>query len=107
MALETHDELAARPAKFIENPKLERLLAVSRSQRCFLIGAGSKPGNFPVTDVQLAFLKVINLAGGLDDRADLLDVRLIRGDVSNVVPRCETLFEGHLPQKPPSTARRC
>ena len=95
-ALEIRDELAVRLAEFIESPQLDVRVAAYRSQRFFVAGAVLQPGSFPVTDVPLTLVDAINLAGGLDGKADLFDVRLTRGNDSTVVPLYEILFEGNL-----------
>jgi polysaccharide export outer membrane protein len=95
-AREIRDELAVRLAEFIESPQLDVRVAGYRSQRFFVAGAVTQPGTFPVTDIPLTLVDAINLAGGLDESADLFDVRLTRGEVSTTVPLYEILFEGEV-----------
>ena len=95
-ALEIRDELALRLSAFIKDPQLDVRVAGYRSQRFFVAGAVTQPGTFPVTDIPLTLVDAINLAGGLNESADLFDVRLTRGGVSTTVPLYEILFEGEV-----------
>lgn len=97
-ALEIRNEIEVRLAKYIENPQVDVRVAGYRSQRFFVSGSVQQPGTFPITDIPLTLIDAINAAGGLTDQADLFDVRLSRGNETNIVPLYEILFEGDVSQ---------
>ena len=93
-ALEIRNEMETRLAQYIESPQVDVRVAGYRSQRFFVAGSVNQPGTFPITDIPLTLVDAINGAGGLTDDADLFDVRLTRGDESQVTPLYDILFEG-------------
>lgn len=93
-AREIRDELTVRLSEYIESPQLDIRVAAYRSQHFFVAGAVKNPGTFPVTDIPVTILDAINLAGGLNDSADLFDVRLTRDGLSASLPLYEILYDG-------------
>lgn len=95
-ALQVRNEMESRLATYIESPQVDVRVADYRSQRFYVAGNVASPGTFPITDVPVRLIDAINLAGGLNDEADLFDVRLSRSNETRVVPLYELLFEGNL-----------
>jgi len=78
-ALEIRDEVAKRLEKFIPDAAVSVTILKTGSQRIYVLGKVSKPGEFPVgryVDV----LQALSMAGGLTPFASSNDIRVIRRD---------------------------
>lgn len=70
--------LIARLAKFIERVQLDVRVAAFRSQRIYVVGEVTKPGQLSISDVPMTVLEAVNQAGGFGPEADHSRVLLTR-----------------------------
>jgi polysaccharide export outer membrane protein len=84
---EIRDEIAKRLEKFIPEPAVSVAIMKVGSQRVYVIGKVSKPGDFPVGR-HVDVLQALSMAGGLTPFADANDIRVLRreGDRQVVLP---------------------
>lgn len=75
---EIRDLIAERIAEYIEDPQVDVTIAAFRSQKVYVSGEVKQPGAYPVTNVPLRLLDVVNASGGLTEFSDWTDVSLTR-----------------------------
>jgi polysaccharide export outer membrane protein len=90
-AEQVREVLTARLSKFIKNPQLDVRIVSFNSQKVHVAGAVKTAGSVPITDMPLTLGDAINLGGGVNDKADLQEVILIR-DGRNQVLNLQDLY---------------
>ncbi|MBZ2188152.1 polysaccharide biosynthesis/export family protein [Alcanivorax sp. JB21] len=75
---EIRDMITRRIARYIEDPQVDVTVAAFRSQRVYVAGSVREPGAYPVTNVPMRLLDVVNAAGGVTEEADWRNVQLTR-----------------------------
>jgi polysaccharide export outer membrane protein len=85
--LEIREEIANRLEKFISDPAVTVAILRIGSQRIYVIGKVTKPGEFPVGR-SVDVLQALSMAGGLTPFADSNEIRVMRreGDRQVVLP---------------------
>lgn len=71
-------KLTKKLSRYIKKPQLDVRVVTFNSQKVHVAGAVAKPGVVPLTDVPLTLADVINLSGGVNEKADLQEVILTR-----------------------------
>ncbi|MCO7188737.1 MULTISPECIES: polysaccharide export protein [unclassified Pseudoalteromonas] len=82
---ELRDDLVQRLSRVIEDPQIDVKVVGFRSQKVYVTGEVSKPGVYPITETPLTLVDAINLAGGLNDRADWETVTFSRNNKSEII----------------------
>lgn len=70
--------LISKLSKYIEKAQIDVRMAAFRSQRVYVVGEVSKPGQQYITDIPMTVLEAVNLAGGFTPEADHSNVLLTR-----------------------------
>jgi polysaccharide export outer membrane protein len=85
--LEIREEIANRLEKFISDPAVTVAILRIGSQRIYVVGKVTKPGEFPVGR-SVDVLQALSMAGGLTPFADSNEIRIMRreGDRQVVLP---------------------
>ena len=85
--LEIREELTRRLEKFISDPVVSVAILKVGSQRVYVIGRVTRPGDFPVGRY-IDVLQALSMAGGLTPFADANEIRVMRreGDKQVVLP---------------------
>ena len=85
--LEIREELTRRLEKFIADPVVSVAILKVGSQRVYVIGRVTRPGDFPVGRY-IDVLQALSMAGGLTPFADANGIRVMRreGDKQVVLP---------------------
>jgi polysaccharide export outer membrane protein len=73
------DALIAAASKYVEEPNAAVVVKEIHSRNVFITGNVAKPGTYPLT-AQMDVLKLIALAGGLQEYADTKHIVVIRTD---------------------------
>lgn len=71
-------ELTKKLSYYIKQPQLDVRVVTFNSQKVHVAGAVAKPGVVPLTDVPLTLADLINISGGVSEKADLQEVILTR-----------------------------
>lgn len=66
---EFHDEVRRRLASFVRRPELTVFISMYGSQKVAVMGAVSKPGQYPLKKGANSILELISEAGGINDKA--------------------------------------
>ncbi|MBS0367650.1 MAG: polysaccharide biosynthesis/export family protein [Proteobacteria bacterium] len=74
--------LVSKLSKYIEKAQIDVRMAAFRSQRVYVVGEVSKPGQQYITDIPMTVLEAVNLAGGFTPEADYSNVLLTRKGVT-------------------------
>jgi len=74
--------LIGKLSKYIEKAQIDVRMAAFRSQRVYVVGEVSKPGQQYITDIPMTVLEAVNLAGGFTQEADFSNVLLTRNGVT-------------------------
>ncbi len=90
--------LTSRLKRYIKNPQVSVNVAEFRSQRVSVSGAVSKPGQFPLTNVPLTLLDVIDQAGGAASNADTNNIKWTQNGVERTISLQDIRQYGDLSQ---------
>jgi polysaccharide export outer membrane protein len=82
-------ELAQQFARFVTSPNVTVTVTYSTTQRFFVVGQVTKPGEFPLLG-RTSLLQALALAGGFEEFAKTEEVKVIRQEVSVVEGRART-----------------
>ncbi|WP_079437537.1 polysaccharide export protein [Zoogloea sp. LCSB751] len=74
--------LISKLSKYIEKAQIDVRMAAFRSQRVYVVGEVSKPGQQYISDIPMTVLEAVNLAGGFTPEADYSNVLLTRKGVT-------------------------
>lgn len=90
--------LTGRLKRYIKNPQVSVNVAEFRSQRVSVSGAVGKPGQFPLTNVPLTLLDVIDQAGGAASNADTNNIKWTQNGVERTISLQDIRQYGDLSQ---------
>ncbi|MDO4226614.1 polysaccharide export protein [Neisseria sp.] len=90
--------LTSRLKRYIKNPQVSVNVAEFRSQRVSVSGAVGKPGQFPLTNVPLTLLDVIDQAGGAASNADTNNIKWTQNGVERTISLQDIRQYGDLSQ---------
>jgi len=90
------ESLTRQLGKYIKDPQVEVDVAGFRSQKVFVSGEVKMPGIVPISDVPLRITDAIGQAGGSTLEADLYNVVLTRGKVSEQIDLNRVYYGGEL-----------
>lgn len=90
--------LTSRLKRYIKNPQVSVNVAEFRSQRVSVSGAVGKPGQFPLTNVPLTLLDVIDQAGGAAGNADTNNIKWTQNGVERTISLQDIRQYGDLSQ---------
>jgi polysaccharide export outer membrane protein len=79
-------ELAQQLARFVTTPNVTITVTYSSSQRFFVVGQVTKPGEFPLLG-RTTLLQALALAGGFQEFAKTEEVKIIRQELTMVEGR--------------------
>lgn len=78
------DTITQRLAVAITSPQVDVKVAEFRSTKVYVVGEVEEPGHKPITDIPMTVVDAISVAGGATTEADLVNVKLTRGN--EVIP---------------------
>jgi len=92
------DELARRLATYLVDPQVDVSVLGYRSQRAFVMGEVTTPGQYAINDVPPSVADFIAQAGGLKETADLRGATINRGNREIPVDLYALYYQGDLSQ---------
>lgn len=95
---ELQNIITGRLKRYIKNPQVSLTVTEFRSQRVSVSGAVGKPGQFPITNVPLTLVDVIDQAGGAAENADTNNIRWTKDGVERTISLQDIRQHGDLSQ---------
>lgn len=90
--------LTSRLKRYIKRPQVSVNIAEFRSQRVSVSGAVAKPGQFPVTNIPLTLVDVIDQAGGAAENADTNNIKWTKNGIERTISLQDIRQYGDLSQ---------
>ena len=82
---EVREDLVKRLSRVIENPQVDIKIVGFRSQKTYVTGEVENPGVYPITEIPLTIIDVLNNAGGITERADWREVTYTSGNKTEII----------------------
>lgn len=95
---ELQNIITSRLKRYIKNPQVTLTVTEFRSQRVSVSGAVGKPGQFPITNIPLTLVDVIDQAGGAAENADTNNIKWTKNGVERTISLQDIRQRGDLSQ---------